>query len=214
LVALFNDAGNLKAKLADANSATPSLKNLVGVVQYDVADATATQIALMNGVVTTVRWNQDSKPAVADIGLPCYLDVTPGQATMTPPDGVTYPASRIFRVGFVASASTAGSHLLTGAGAPGGGLGVDGDYYIDTAANSLYGPKAGGVWGAGVTTYLNGVVPPTPPDGADGDYFIDTLTHLVYGPKAGGVWPVPGVLLFAWASGTVLFAPQFVADNA
>lgn len=40
-----------------------------------------------------------------------------------------------------------GSTVLNGTGAPGGGLGADGDFYIDTAADDIYGPKTGGAWG-------------------------------------------------------------------
>ncbi|KON46334.1 hypothetical protein AL013_13810, partial [Mariprofundus ferrooxydans] len=34
-----------------------------------------------------------------------------------------------------------GKTMHSGTGAPGAGLGVDGDYYIDTAAWDIYGPK-------------------------------------------------------------------------
>jgi len=36
--------------------------------------------------------------------------------------------------------------ILNGSGAPANSLGIDGDFYIDTAAELRYGPKAGGVW--------------------------------------------------------------------
>ncbi len=44
-----------------------------------------------------------------------------------------------------------GKTVLSGNGVPGAGTGVDGDFYIDTAANLIYGPKAAGVWPAGVS---------------------------------------------------------------
>jgi len=42
--------------------------------------------------------------------------------------------------------------VLSGTGAPGGGTGINGDYYIDTSAPGfmIYGPKAAGAWPAGV----------------------------------------------------------------
>jgi hypothetical protein len=43
-----------------------------------------------------------------------------------------------------------GKSVLSGAGAPEAGLGTAGDFYIDTAASKIYGPKAGG-WGAGTS---------------------------------------------------------------
>jgi hypothetical protein len=36
--------------------------------------------------------------------------------------------------------------VLSGSGAPDSSVGKDGDFYIDTSANMLYGPKAGGNW--------------------------------------------------------------------
>jgi len=43
-----------------------------------------------------------------------------------------------------------GKTVLNGIGAPFPGVGVDGDFYIDTNAWVIYGPKAGG-WGAGTS---------------------------------------------------------------
>ncbi len=44
-----------------------------------------------------------------------------------------------------------GKTVLSGAGAPGAGTGADGDFYIDTTAWDIYGPKAGGAWGSGTS---------------------------------------------------------------
>ncbi|MGB1225861.1 MAG: hypothetical protein ACPHCN_17225 [Mycobacterium sp.] len=60
-----------------------------------------------------------------------------------------------------------GRTVLSGSGAPGGGLGSDGDFYIDTTGNDLYGPKSGGAWGS--ATSLVGPTGPQGPAGADGD---------------------------------------------
>lgn len=38
--------------------------------------------------------------------------------------------------------------LLNGAGAPAAGLGNNGDFYIDTTAHAIYGPKTAGAWGS------------------------------------------------------------------
>ena len=37
--------------------------------------------------------------------------------------------------------------LLNGTGAPSSGTGANGNFYIDTSTDELYGPKAGGTWG-------------------------------------------------------------------
>jgi hypothetical protein len=95
-----------------------------------------------------------------------------------------------------------GNTVLYGAGAPGPGTGVNGNFYIDTTASDLYGPKAGGVWPAGTSligpagaagadgnTVLYGAGAPGPGDGVDGNFWINTSTNYLYGPKAGGAWP-------------------------
>lgn len=44
-----------------------------------------------------------------------------------------------------------GNTILSGSGVPGGGTGANGDFYFDTAASRLYGPKTAGAWGSGVS---------------------------------------------------------------
>ena len=77
----------------------------------------------------------------------------------------------------------------SGLGAPASTFGVDGDLYIDEAANQVYGPKNSGSWGAaGPLVIRNGVVPPAASLGANGDFYIDTSANIVYGRKTAGVW--------------------------
>jgi len=44
-----------------------------------------------------------------------------------------------------------GNTVLYGTGAPSNSVGNNGDFYIDTAANNIYGPKASGVWPSGTS---------------------------------------------------------------
>ena len=46
------------------------------------------------------------------------------------------------------AAGADGKTVRNGTGAPSSGLGVDGDFYIDTAADTIYGPKTAGAWGS------------------------------------------------------------------
>ena len=49
---------------------------------------------------------------------------------------------------------TNGKTILNGTGAPGSGVGVVGDFYVDTSADTIYGPKAASgetPWGSGVS---------------------------------------------------------------
>ena len=50
--------------------------------------------------------------------------------------------------GVQGSAGARGSSVLHGAGSPGSAFGMDGDFYLDTAANVLFGPKVTGAWPA------------------------------------------------------------------
>lgn len=58
-----------------------------------------------------------------------------------------------------------GKSILNGASDP-TSQGVDGDFYINTTANTLFGPKTGGAWGSGIS--LVGPQGPAGADGADG----------------------------------------------
>lgn len=60
--------------------------------------------------------------------------------------------AKVFTFGIPAGtagpAGTDGKTILNGAGAPGAGIGAIGDFYIDTTADAIYGPKSGGGWGS------------------------------------------------------------------
>lgn len=42
---------------------------------------------------------------------------------------------------------TNGKTVLNGSGPPDDGSGTDGDFYLDTSADAIYGPKSSGTWG-------------------------------------------------------------------
>jgi hypothetical protein len=63
-----------------------------------------------------------------------------------------------------------GHSVLNGVGTPLTTVGVDGDFYLDTQATVLYGPKANGEWNAGVSLI-----------GARGTGFV--LGTLIYLPS-------------------------------
>lgn len=97
-----------------------------------------------------------------------------------------------------------GYSVRSGLGVPPADLGIDGDFYIDTALSRIYGPKTGGGWGTGISligpagdgepgndglSLLHGDGVPPGTLGRDGEYYIADDTHVLYGPKAGGTWP-------------------------
>jgi hypothetical protein len=57
--------------------------------------------------------------------------------------------------------------VLNGTGAQASSLGNNGDFYIDTQADMLYGPKAGGIWPTPGTS-LAGQTGATGPQGPQG----------------------------------------------
>jgi hypothetical protein len=53
--------------------------------------------------------------------------------------------------------------VLSGSGTPSAGIGVNGDFYIDTTAHAMYGPKTSGAWGSSTS-----LVGPTGAAGTNG----------------------------------------------
>lgn len=86
-----------------------------------------------------------------------------GPTGPTGPTGATGSTGAAGSTGATGAAGADGKTVRNGSGVPAGGLGVDGDFYIDTTGNLLYGPKASGAWGSGVS-----LVGPTGATGATG----------------------------------------------
>ena len=95
---------------------------------------------------------------------------TPGLTGATGPQG---PAGVAGPTGPQGVAGTNGRTLLNGTGAPAAALGADGDFYLDTAASVLYGPKGAvtaGIWPATGTGLVGpaGAAGPQGPTGLTG----------------------------------------------
>ena len=84
---------------------------------------------------------------------------------------------------------TNGNSVLNGTGAPSGATGNNGDFYIDTATNKLYGPKSAGAWPGSGTSLVGpqGTVGPQGPQGEPGPL----LTTLPAGKTIVGAWTTP-----------------------
>lgn len=173
---------------------------------------------ILNGVVGPTAGDGTN----GDFWLDTATDILYGpKAAGTWPAGVSLigPTGAQGSTGPTGIAGTNGLTVLTGSIAPTGGIGVDGDSYIDTVTSTLYSPKAVGAWPAGVAligatgatgvtgatgatgprgySILNGIVAPSAGDGIDGDFWLDTVTSTIYGPKSAG----------AWGAGTLLIGP-------
>lgn len=97
-----------------------------------------------------------------------------------------------------------GNSILNGTIDPTNSTGVNGDFYLNTTTQTIYGPKSGGIWGAGTllngtsgATILSGTANPSSLLGKNGDFYINTSSLVIYGPKASGVWPAGQNLTFA-----------------
>jgi hypothetical protein len=60
-----------------------------------------------------------------------------------------------------------GNSIRNGSGVPSSGLGIDGDFYLDTATFTVYGPKAAGLWPVGGQPLI-GPQGPIGPQGVQG----------------------------------------------
>jgi len=78
------------------------------------------------------------------------------------------------------------SPVLAGTAAPTGGIGQNGDLFIDTANKTLYGPKAGGSWPTGIDLSFGptGVQGTTGPTGATGATGVTGGIAFSVGPTA------------------------------
>ena len=78
-----------------------------------------------------------------------------GTSTVSVTEGGTNTDKTLaFSFGLVeGDGGTDGKTILNGTGAPGSGVGVVGDFYVDTSADTIYGPKdsSGSPWGSGVS---------------------------------------------------------------
>ena len=112
-----------------------------------------------------------------------------------------------------AAAGAAGTlqTIHNGAGAPSGALGIDGDFYIDTTADAIYGPKASGAWGSGTS-----LIGPTGATGATGPAGAAGATGAAGAAGATGA-AGPVAIDYTWDTGTTAADPgsgKVRANNA
>ena len=102
-----------------------------------------------------------------------------------------------------------GKSVLNGTSNPTANDGAEGDFWINTTDNTIWGPKTATGWpstgtdmiGANGTngtngddgkSVLNGSSDPTSNDGAEGDFWINTTDNTIWGPKTATGWPSTG----------------------
>jgi hypothetical protein len=133
---------------------------------------------------TAISWNQHGPAGPAGAAGPAGPQGAKGDTGAQGPhgnDGAPGPAG---------PAGADGNTVLHGTGAPDNSAGGDGDFYLDTAASVLYGPKTGGAWPA-AGTGLTGPAGPQGPAGPAGSG--DSLDSMRGSPCAQGT-PFAGTL--------------------
>jgi len=99
-----------------------------------------------------------------------------GMAPVIKAAGTTGPAG---------PAGTDGYSVLSGAGVPDTSLGVNDDFYINTTAHTIYGPKTAGTWGS--PTSMVGPTGATGPTGPEGSTSLSLFGDIIASGTLGGL---------------------------
>jgi hypothetical protein len=146
------------------------LNTATGDVHYKSAASTWTLTGNIKGPQGNVGATGATGPAGATGATgatgPAGVAGPQGPAGATGATGATGPAGPTGLTGAAGPAGTNGNSVLNGATAPNNNQGANGDFFINTATNTLYGPKANGTWPAGVS--LVGSQGPTGATGLQG----------------------------------------------
>lgn len=113
-------------------------------------------------------------------------------------DGLQGPPGEKGETGVQGIPGLDGKMLRHGNQPPSESDGSEGDFYIDTENNALYGPKTASGWGAPTSLtgidgkdgskILRGYGKPSASIGAIGDYYLSTSMVSLYGPKRSTGW--------------------------
>jgi Collagen triple helix repeat (20 copies) len=163
-------AGGTAAGAAIASGPVDSSGVIHGCYGQTNADGTTHNFVLQDAGttcpnnMTPITWSQTGPAGPAG---PAGPQGAPG------PTGPAGPAGPIGNTGPPGPAGANGNTVLNGTGAPAATVGSNGDFYIDTAVDVLYGPKAGGAWPATGTSLVGspgatGPAGPAGPAGAQG----------------------------------------------
>ena len=108
-------------------------------------------------------------------------------------------------------------------------VGVEGDFYINTTTNELWGPRGVSDWvgtgpvdlvgppgddGLDGNTVRSGSGAPLDASGVNGDFYINTATSQIWGPKASDTWVGTGPTDLVGADGTSVTIEGSVANAA
>jgi hypothetical protein len=184
---------------------------------------------LFGWIATTSTTNQRPKDNTPSIWTQFSVQGPPGPSGSagatgaTGSTGATGPTGATGSTGATGTAGANGNTIWPTSGTPSSGLGVNGDFAIDTTAKTLYGPKASGTWPSGVSlvgatgstgatgatgaagtngtngtngnTWYTGSGAPSSGTGVNGDMYVDVANAAFYGPKSSGSWGSPQLIV-------------------
>ena len=175
---------SIAASFLPADSVGTAQLQEQSVTNTRIGDGAVGTLKLRGGAVTTQKIRNGTIEAV-DLNWALWREIT--STTGQPgPQGVAGAAGAAGAPGAAGAAGPAGAQgpagpsggrtIISGAGAPSAAVGIDGDFYIDTAANAIYGPKSLGGWPSPPTSMIGptgpagpaGATGPAGPDGAPG----------------------------------------------
>ena len=134
----YNDAANSISLAASGGTGG-------GITTEDAVDATAAALAAGTHTNVTVTYN-DASNSISLAGMGAVSLTRAQWQALSPPDPNT-----------VYIITDEGGVMLSGTTAPTAGLGYNGDFYLDSVAWMIYGPKtAGGGWGPGTSLVASG----------------------------------------------------------
>ena len=134
------------------------LNTATGDVHYKSAATTWT----LTGNIKGPQGNAGATGATGPQG-PAGVAGATGLTGLQGPAGAAGPQGPAGATGPQGAPGLNGNGILNGAIAPSNNQGVDGDFFVNTTTNTIYGPKANGVWPSGVS-----LVGPQGPAGATG----------------------------------------------
>jgi hypothetical protein len=138
---------DIQADLDTWDDSTSTINGQIRVV--DQTDETIFAIYNVTGAVTSkTGYSSVAVTHVSSGGAFSDGNTVTMSFTRTGDKGDTGSQGPQGNIGLTGAAGADGKTVLNGSGAPSGGTGVDGDFYINTAADTIYGPKASGAWGS------------------------------------------------------------------
>jgi hypothetical protein len=153
---------------------------------------------------TAIAWNQvgPQGPAGAAGGIgPQGPQGNTGATGLQGAQGLTGSQGPAGSAGPAGPKGADGRTVLNGTGAPTSAVGTNGDFYVDTAASILYGPKAAGTW-ASTGVSLVGPTGAQGPQGLRGDRGLQGLQGATGAQGPAGTSGSSGILTYFGSGGS------------